>query len=204
MNKIFLRGFQIEDHILINKWRNDMDIQNLVSTSFKYVSLDIEKEWVRQKMMNNTKEIYLAICLNDDSQAMIGYVSVNSIDYINRSAHGGGIVIAAKEYQDGFIRHEVGMKVRELVFSHLNMNRYTAACLAEHTISRVTIEASGFKLEGIKRQAIFKNGTYHDQLYYSLLRDEYYKLLADGQYTLHNYAKRIKAVAESLKNNVEK
>ena len=43
-NSIFLRGFEIEDALLINKWRNDFEIQKLVSTSFKYVSLEIEKE----------------------------------------------------------------------------------------------------------------------------------------------------------------
>ena len=75
MDKIFLRGFQIEDHLLINKWRNDSEIQKLVSTSFKYVSLEIEKEWVKQKMMDNRKDIYLAICLNNASQQMIGYAS---------------------------------------------------------------------------------------------------------------------------------
>ena len=87
-NSIFLRGFEIEDALLINKWRNDFEIQKLVSTSFKYVSLEIEKEWVKSKMMDNRKDIYLAICLNDDSRKMVGYVSVNNIDYLNRTAVG--------------------------------------------------------------------------------------------------------------------
>nr|WP_320947271.1 GNAT family protein [Bacteroides intestinalis] len=199
MDKIFLRGFQIEDHLLINKWRNDSEIQKLVSTSFKYVSLEIEKEWVKQKMMDNRKDIYLAICLNNASQQMIGYASLNNIDYINRTVMSGGIVIADKQYQDGFIRFEVGVKMRELVFSHLNMNRYTAACISEHFISRVTIEASGFKLEGCRRQAIYKDGSYHDQLCYSLLREEYYKMLEDGQYAVAAYAKRVKQISDRLK-----
>lgn len=41
-------------------------------------------------MMDNRKDIYLAICLNDDSRKMVGYVSVNNIDYLNRTAVGGG------------------------------------------------------------------------------------------------------------------
>lgn len=47
-NKIFLRGFELEDYILINKWRNDPEIQNLLSGNFRYVSSEIEKEWVKQ------------------------------------------------------------------------------------------------------------------------------------------------------------
>ena len=74
-NKIFLRGFELEDYILINKWRNDPEIQNLLSGNFRYVSSEIEKEWVKQKMMNNTKELYLAICLAEGGCEMIGYTS---------------------------------------------------------------------------------------------------------------------------------
>ncbi|WP_297678124.1 GNAT family protein [uncultured Bacteroides sp.] len=197
-DSIFLRGFEIEDAFLINKWRNDSEIQKLVSTSFKYVSLEIEKEWVKSKMMDNRKDIYLAICLNDVSRKIVGYVSVNNIDYVNRTADGGGIVIGDKQYQDGEIKYEVGVKIRELVFDHLNMNRFTGACLLEHKISRIMMEACGYKLEGIRRQAIYKNGTYHDQLCYSLLREEYYRLLNDGQYTFMAFAKRVKQIRKDL------
>lgn len=197
-NCVFLRGFEIDDALLINKWRNDMEIQRLVSTSYKYVSLEIEKEWVRKKMMDNQRDIYLAICLNNESRRMVGYVSVNNIDYINRSAHGGGIVIGEKLFQDGEIKYEVGVKIRELVFDHLNLNRFTGSCLAEHKVSRIMMEACGYKLEGVKRQAIYKDGKYHDQFCYSLLREEYYKLLEEGQYSLMSFAKRIKEIRRKI------
>ena len=198
-SSIFLRGFELEDALLINKWRNDPEIQKLVSNSFKYVSLEIEKEWVKSKMLDNRKDIYLAICLNDDSRKMVGYVSVNNIDYINRCAVGGGIVIGDKQYQDGEIKYEVGVKIRELVFDHLNMNRFTGGCLVEHKISRIMMEACGYKLEGVKRQAIYKDGTYHDQMIYSLLREEYYQLLNEQQYSFMAFAKRIKMLKKNMK-----
>ncbi len=198
--KIFLRGFEQDDYILINRWRNDLEIQKFLSGNFRYVSLEIEKEWVKQKMMNNTKEIYLSICINDDTRKMIGYVSINDIDYVNRSAHGGGIIIGDKQYRDGEIRHEVGMMVRELAFDHLNLNRFTGACLAVHKTSRIMMEAYGFQLEGLKRQAVYKNGVYHDQLIFSLLRDDYYRLLKEGRYTLINFAKQVEIVRKQLRN----
>ncbi|WP_369860449.1 MULTISPECIES: GNAT family N-acetyltransferase [Butyricimonas] len=199
-NKIFLRGFEPEDYILINQWRNDPEMQKLLSGNFRYVSLEMEREWVRQKMMNNTKEIYLSVCLNDESRRMVGYASVNDIDYVSRCAHGGGVVIGDKQYRDGEIRHEVGRLIRELVFDHLNMNRFTAACLAEHKTSRIMIEACGFQLEGIKRQAVYKNGTYHDQFMFSLLREDYYRLLEEGQYSLRAFARQIEIVRKRLRN----
>ncbi len=70
---IYLRGFKEEDTVIINRWRNDPEIQKLVSSSFKYVSEAIEREWVKSKMSNNRTDIYLAICLRETDE-MIGYV----------------------------------------------------------------------------------------------------------------------------------
>ena len=196
-NSIFLRGFEIEDSLLINKWRNDPKIQKLVSTSFKYVSLEIEREWVKSKMIDNRHDIYLAICLKENGQ-MIGYVSVNDINHLNRTAEGGGIVIDPL-HQDGLVRHEVGLLVRELVFDHLNINRYEGKCLAEHITSRIIMEATGYKLEGILRKAIYKDGRYHDQCVYSLLRTDYYNWMERDEYSFIAFAKKVK----DLRRNYE-
>lgn len=187
---IYLRGFKEEDYIIINKWRNDPVLQQLTSTSFKYVSEAIEKEWVKQVMMDNRRNIYLAICLKDNDE-IIGYTSLNNIDYINRSVEGGGILID-KNHQNGIERYEVGILIRELVFDHLNLNRLEARCLVEHKVSHVTIEASGFIKEGLLRDSVFKNGCYHDQYIFSLLREDYYKLLDEGYFNFREYIKRIK------------
>ena len=62
------------------------------------------------------------------------------------------------------------------------------------------MEAYGFQLEGLKRQAVYKNGVYHDQLIFSLLRDDYYRLLKEGRYTLINFAKQVEIVRKQLRN----
>lgn len=195
---IYLRGFEEEDYININKWRHDPHIQDLVSASFKYVPKPMEKEWVRQKMMHNTHDIYLAICLIENDE-MIGYYSINNINYINRSAEGGGIIID-KKYQDGIVRHEVGILARELVFDHLNLNRYEGKCLIEHTSSRIMMEATGYKLEGIRKEAVYKNGKYHDQCVYSLLRNDYYEWREMDRYSLTSFAKLIRKLKKEYGN----
>ncbi len=187
---IYLRGFKEEDTVRINRWRNDPEIQKLVSSSFKYVSEAIEREWVKSKMSNNRTDIYLAICLHATDE-MIGYVSVNDINHINRSAEGGGIVLDRK-FQDGIARYETGMLVRELIFDHLNLNRYEGRCLAEHTASRIIMEATGYHLEGCLREAVYKDGKYHDQCVYSLLRKDYYDWMRRGDYSLPAFARLVR------------
>lgn len=195
-NNIYLRAFKQDDYILINQWRNDRELQALTGGTYRYVSLEMEKEWVAKRMMDNTSNVYLAICLNDNSNLMVGYTSINSIDYIHRSAHIGGILIGNKKYRDGIVRFEASCLTREHVFDDMNLHRLSAACLSEHIVSKITIEASGFSLEGIKRDAIYKNGKYHDLLCYSLLNDEYKKIKEQGGYTLIEYVKRVKQLKQ--------
>lgn len=195
---IYLRAFKEEDYKQINIWRNDREIQKLVSSHFRYVSEAIEKEWVKSKMMDNRRDIYLAICLKENDK-MIGYVSINNINYISRNAEGGGIILD-KEYQDGIARHEVGMLVRELVFKQLNLIRYEGRCLALHTASRIIMEATGYKLEGILRKAVYKDGEYHDQCVYSLLKEDYDNWMNTGQYALKAFAHKVKAIKKIYDN----
>lgn len=196
---IYLRGFKEEDVPFINQLRHNLDVQQYTSTSFKYVSESIEKEWVKQKMMDNRKDIYLAICLVENDQ-MIGYASINDIDYINRCANRSGIIIHP-EFQIGIYRYEAGILMRQLAFDHLNLNRYCAKCLVEHKVSLISMLANGFKIEGKLRQAIYKNGRYHDQFQLALIREDYYTLLNNEEYTLKNHIKRIKFFKKQINEN---
>lgn len=195
---IFLRAFEQDDYILINKWRNDYDIQKLTGGQIKYVSLEMEKEWVHSKMMNNTRDIYWAICLNDDSKRMIGYISLNNIDYLNRSADAGGSVIGEKDCQDGVSIFEALKIVLDYAFLQLNMNRITASCLPEHYLAPHSLYAFGFKKEGSMKESVYKNGSYKDMDLYALLRKDYDILNANGSYQIKYIIKRcIKHIKET-------
>lgn len=197
MSSIFLRAFEPDDYLLINKWRNDPEIQKLTGGTFRYVSSEREKEWVREKMMNNTTDIYLAICLNDESQEMVGYTSINNIDYIHRSACGGGVVIGKKEYRDGIIFLENTLLLFSYVFDILNLNRFYGNCLEKHKTTICLDKSLKLQLEGVERQAVYKKGMYHNRVILSILRDEYYQYLNNGDFEMNAIIKRFRA---ELKN----
>lgn len=199
MNTIFLRAFESDDYILINKWRNDPEIQKLTGGTFRYVSLEMEKQWVHDKMMNNTKDIYLAICLNDESRRMIGYTSLNNIDYINRSVFGGGVIIGDKEYRDGFALFERALLLMSYVFDELNMHRLYGSCLEDHKTSRSMLYALNYTCEGMEREAVYKHGKYHNRMMYSILADEYRRSLDNGEFQMNSIIKRFVKFAKEIK-----
>lgn len=200
---IYLRLFEPDDYEKTYHWRNDYSMQKLTCGLIRFVSKEIEKKWVYEKSVNNSRDIYIAICANENDQ-MVGYMSLNDIDYINRSCVGGGIVIGDSNYRDGSAYVEAELMEFDYVFNHLNLNRYFAECLDEHILSRANLLALNFKQEGKKRQAVFKNGKYYDVLSFSLLRNEYYEYLAKGEYdiqeVLSNTSKNIRIIRKELKN----
>ena len=199
---VYLRLFEPSDFETTYKWRNDYDIQKMTCGPIRYISKEMEKNWALSKSLDNTHNIYLAICLIENDQ-MIGWYSINNIDFLNRKCHCGGVVIGEKKYRDGVEFLEAGDMAFQFIINELNMNRITGSCLKEHILSRANMEASYWKLEGIERQAIFKNGKYHDICHYAILRDEYLEHLKNGDYEnlLIRKAKMVKKLREELRNN---
>lgn len=196
---VYLRAFEEADAVLIHKWKNDFELMAMALGLSRPTSYSEILDWVRSKMKHDPYNIFFAICINDGSDRLIGFTSVNDIHFINRSASGGGIVIGEKDCQDGVYLHDARILVRHYVFTSLGFNRFEGVCLANHPFSPIMLEATGFKLEGIKRQAIYKEGVFHDLCMYSLMKEDYLQLIADNQYTLHAFAKRVAAIRKERK-----
>lgn len=196
-SSIFLRAFEPEDYLLINKWRNDYQLQAYTGGPIRYVSSAMEKEWVTDKMLHNLVDIYWAICLNDESRKMVGYISLNAIDHLSKTADAGGTVIGEKEYRDGFIVFEALLMVLRHAFEELNINRITAHCLPDHPLAPYSLQAFGFQFEGRMREAIYKRGKYRDLLAFSLLRKEYDEVNKIDGYQMMSIIKRCRDYAKN-------
>lgn len=172
---VYLRMIEPADVEQTYEWHNDWELQKLTCGPIRIVSKEIEKNWVLSKTSSNMKDIYLSICLNNNDQ-MIGLVSINEIDFLNKKCECGGVLIGNKDYRDGVAYRESMKMMRAYVFEQLNMNKLTGMCLEEHILSRAAMESAGYKLEGTFRNEVYKNGSYHNVLRYSLLKSEYNEL----------------------------
>ena len=65
------------------------------------------------------------------------------------------------------------------------------------------MEASFWKLEGVERQSVYKNGSYHDICHYSILKEEYLEHLRNGDYDdlPLSIARKVKRIRKELKQN---
>ncbi len=199
---VYLRLFEPEDYEKTYIWHNDYELQKSVCGPFRFVSKEIEKDWVLAKSTHNQTEIYLAICAVENDE-MIGWYSISNIDYLNRKCHCSGVVIGDKRYSDGEAYQEAGSLAFRYIIYELNMNRISGSCLREHIMSRADMEASHWTLEGIERQAIYKDGHYHDICHYSILRQEYFDYLDkdEGTKRITRLGKIIKKLRNELKQD---
>lgn len=199
---IYLRLMEPEDYVNTYRWRNDIEMQRSIGGPIRFISKEMERSWAQKVALDNTKNIYLAICLIENDQ-MIGWYSINDIDYRNRKCYCGGVVIGEKEYRDGLAYKEAGDLAFYYLINELNMNRITGTCMKEQVMSRAMMEASFWKLEGIARESVFKSGKYHDICHYAILRDEYFDHLKNGDFEesafMRNLGKAIKRIKAELR-----
>lgn len=194
---IFFRSFEPEDAILIHSWKNDFDMFDMALGMNRKQSLQEVQEWVNSKMKHHHFEVYWAICLNDETEKMIGYTFLSNIHFISRSVEGGGIVIGDKENRDGITLFESMLLKIDYAFNTLNLNRYTGKCFTEHKISNDMLFALKLKEEGVLRQADYKNGRFYDVRLFSILKEEYTQYLNSGDYKIPKIVRRFRSLAKS-------
>lgn len=188
---VYFRAFEEEDAEFIYKWMNDDDLLELSVGLNRKICKDEAVDWVKARMLHNPYQVWWAICAIDSSK-IIGYMSLTDIHYINSSANFSGIVIGDNDYRDGFAWIESYLFVYEYAFEKLNLNRVYGSYISDHKVTNVMGNLMCGVYEGTLRQAIFKNGRYHDVITGSLLKEEYYQHKRSGDYEMKSMLKRLR------------
>ena len=188
---VYFRTFEEEDATLVYQWMNDDELKKLSVGLNRRISREEALNWVKSRMEHDQYNYWWAICAKDTNK-MIGYMSLNSIHYINRSADFGGIIIGDSNYNDGFAWIESYLFVMEYAFERLGMNRLYGKSIVGHKQSNLAGDLFLFTKEGISRQAVYKNGKYYDLKMSSILKDEYFAYKEQGEYELRAILRRIR------------
>lgn len=188
---VYFRAFEEEDAELIYKWMNDDELKRLSVGVNRRMCREEALDWVKARMRDKRDQVWWAICAKD-TDLMIGYAYLADIHYINSSANYGGIVIGNKDYQDGMAWIETYLFVHEYAFERLGINRLYGDALVSHTTSNIMRKLMYWTIEGIKRQAVYKNGRFHDVSVASLLKNEYFQHKEKGDYEISSILKHLR------------
>jgi len=171
MAEYYLRELEPEDAATINEWRNNEDIISNLGAPFRYISKTVDDKWLTSYFGNRTKCVRLAICKSEDSK-MIGAVYLLNIDWLARNCE-FAIWIGSRAAQGRGAGKYATVKTLEHAFSDLNLNSVYLTVLKTNERAASLYKHVGFQIEGVRRQAVFKNGIYTDLVMMSILKTEF-------------------------------
>lgn len=170
-DKLCFRAFEYEDLEFINLIRNDEDNYQLTCGNKYYVSSIRDKKWIEDKIFNNYNQLYLLICTKEDNIS-IGYISVTNIDYVNKKAQYGGIVISKENSGKGYGTEATKLLIK-YVFEELGLNMIYGYWREDHKASIRMAEKIGFEVDGLVREYVYKQGRFHNAYIMTMLNSDY-------------------------------
>lgn len=118
----------------------------------------------------------LAMVLNDSNQH-IGNIALQSIHNINRTAELSILIGDQDAWGKGYGK-EAFLLMMAHGFNCLNLHRISCGTFSENHAMKVLALAVGMSQEGVRRQAVFKEGKYLDVFEYGILAEEYFAMVA--------------------------
>lgn len=173
--KVLLRAIEKRDIETLRQWLNDPEVNRYLLVHAPLSEI-VEEKWFEKTMQSNT-ELVMAIENYDLGRPnqLIGNCGLHGIRWKDRTATFGIFIGSQSFWGNGY-----GTEAASLLFRHgfeqLNLHRIDSSIIDFNVRSLKMHEKLGFQVEGCRRQNIFKNGAYHDEVILGLLREEWKKL----------------------------
>ena len=200
-NNIYLRPSKQSDAKYFLKWTENID-------SIKYSLWDFQipkdkndyTEYINSSKFSKGR-ISLMICDNN-SKKPVGEIGLSSIDLINKRAR-TFTLIGDHTYRNRGIGKEAKSLLLDYAFNTLNLNRIYCSVTVDNKYWIESLKKLGFKLEGIERQASYRDGEYRDKVLLALTKEDWVnrlKITANPQNREHEFFACIKNPKEVFKN----
>ncbi len=173
-----LRPVSREDIPKILVWINDPEVRQFVASVYP-TTQKFEEDWVDG--LGKDKDNIVVVIETKEGKA-IGLMGLHRIDWVNRVATTGAL-IGDKEYWGKGFGSDAKMVLLDYAFNTLNLHRINSDVIAFNERSLNYSLRCGYKIEGKKRQAMFRHGKYWDRIELGLLREEWIPVWENYQKT---------------------
>lgn len=167
-DRIYLSPRSTEDAEKFTEWLNDFETTDYTGRSSGLLTLAGEKEYLEKNI--NPEANFVIVTLDDDK--MIGTVSLERINHINRRAT-LGVFIGDKDYRNNGYGTEAIRLILEYGFKYLNLNNINLSLMEFNERALACYKKCGFKEYGRRRKSEFVNGKYYDAIYMDVLAEEF-------------------------------
>ena len=165
---INLRAIEPTDLDFLYQIENDESFWEVSNTQKPF-----SKFLLQQYLENAQQDIYeakqLRLVIEGKNEIPVGLIDLFDFDPTHKRA-GIGIVIS-QQYQDkGFASESLKLLIN-FAFAHLNLHQLFANITDDNTKSMSLFEKLGFQKAGVKKDWIYSNGNFKNELIYQLIHD---------------------------------
>jgi RimJ/RimL family protein N-acetyltransferase len=193
--KVFFRAIEESDLPALQQWLNDPDISHLVGGFSFPVSLAEQRRWY-ERSLQDSKNVRWMVCTNDGEA--IGLTGLWEIDWRNRHAL-TALKLGVKTVQGKGYGTDAVMTLMSYAFAQLGLNRLWGEILPFNTGSYQTyVGKCGWKVEGVYRQHVLRDGVYYDQYRVAILAEEFRAHPRAAEYLPAEDQNRIVVAADHL------
>jgi RimJ/RimL family protein N-acetyltransferase len=147
-------------------WLNDQEVVRHNSHGRFPQTAETLKHYV-QSVAQQTGQIVLAI-IDKKTEQHIGNISLQQISWVDRSAE-IAFLLGEKSFWGKGVMLEAGAKLIEHAFGTLNLHRVHCGTSSENEAMQKLALKLGMTQEGIRKEAIFNGGNYHDLIEFGIL-----------------------------------
>ncbi len=166
-----LRAIEREDIPTFVRWFNDPEVRRYLMM-YAPMSHAQEERWFEEMLQRNDGFLYAIEARVEDGWHHIGNVGLEQVDWKNRRAT-LGIVLGEKTYWGKGYGTDAARVMLRFAFCELNLHRVELETFSFNPRAMRCYEKLGFKPEGIRREALYRDGCYHDAHTMSILRYEF-------------------------------
>jgi ribosomal-protein-alanine N-acetyltransferase len=172
-SSVYLRPLEENDAFgNYGNWFNDAEIcQGNSHHVFPFLQ-DKAVEYIQYARRTKDSLILAIVTVTDNEH--IGNISLQDIHSIHRTAE-FAIVLGEKQHWNKGFSKEAARLIIEHGFAALNLNRISCGTFQTNISMHKLAESLGFRKEGIRRSAVYKNNHYLDVYEYGILKEEWFK-----------------------------
>lgn len=161
---IYLRALESNDLDFLYQLENNPDIWEVSGTTTPY-----SKHVLQQYLENAHRDIYdvkqLRLCISTMNDKVIGLIDLFDFDPKNHRAGVGIVIVESKDRNKGVGAEAISL-LCNYAFSVLNLRQLYANVTDDNLASIHLFEKMDFERIGIKKDWIFFNGTYKNEILY--------------------------------------
>jgi len=167
-DNVFLRTLEPTDLEFLYQVENDETLWEVSNTSTPFSRYILE-----QYLENSYRDIYdvkqlrLVICKIEDASP-VGFIDLYDFDPKHGRVGVGIVIYSDTDKRKGFASEALQLTC-DYAFRNLNVHQVFAGITQDNTSSIQLFEKANFKRSGVKKDWIFVQGNYKDELIYQLI-----------------------------------